>query len=190
GMGSSPTVTSIPSSLIVLDASKSMESVFDNAATSAFINLLSAEGVGGKTASISFSTDYYSVDWQGSMLEKEIALSLYFGNMTILPLGRIMELVSESENRVIINIITDCGWQNIEEVLPFLEQIVKRGHVAKIFYLHGGDYPENLKKVSRVSGIRIIPVKDPEKDLQYLVARETGGDYGPMLVFKNQPITT
>lgn len=190
GMGSSLTVTSIPSSLIVLDASKSMENVFDNAATSAFINLLSAERVGGKTASISFSTDYYSVDWQGSMLEKEIALSLYFGNMTILPLDRIMELISESENRVVINVITDCGWQNIEEALPFLEQIVKRGHVVKIFYLHGGDYPENLKKVSRISGIKIIPVRDPENDLQYLVARETSGDYSPMLVFKNQPVIT
>jgi hypothetical protein len=190
GMGSNLTVTSIPSSLIVLDASKSMESVFDNAATSAFINLLSAERVGGKTASISFSSDYYSVDWQESMLDKEIALSLYFGNMTILPLSRIMELVSESENRVVINIITDCGWQNIEEALPFLEQIVKKGHLVKIFYLHGGEYPENLKKISSVSGLRIIPVRDPEKDLQYLVARETSKDYGPLLVFKSQQIVS
>jgi hypothetical protein len=185
GRGSNLSVASISSSLIVLDASKSMEKVFDDAATSAFINLLSAQRVGGKTASIGFSTDYYSVDWWGSMLEKELALSLYFGKMTILPLTRMMELASESENRVVVNIITDCGWQNIEEALSFLEQMVKTGHTVKIFYLRGGEYMENLKRVSRVSGIRIIPVKDPEKDLQYLVARETSRDYGPLLVFKD-----
>lgn len=187
GKGSNLTIGNVPSSLTVLDASKSMENVFDDAATSAFINLLSVERIRGKTASISFSTDYYSVDWQGSMLEKEIALALYLGNMTILPINEIMRLAAESENRVLINIITDCGWQNIEEVLPQLEQIVKTGHRVKIFYLHGGKYPENIRKISRVTGIKIIPVEDPEKDLQYLVTKETSEDYGgSMLVFKGQ----
>lgn len=185
GRGSSMTISNVPSSLIVLDASRSMQDVIDNAATSAFINLLSVERIGGKTASVTFSTDYYSVDWQGSTLEKELSLALYFGGMTILPLNEIMRLVSESENRVLINIITDCGWQNIEEALPFLEQIVKRGHRVKIFHLHGGKYPENVRMVSRVSGIKIIPVKEPETDLQYLVTKETSEDYGgSVLVFK------
>jgi hypothetical protein len=187
GKGSNLTISNVPSSLIVLDASKSMENVLDNAATSAFINLLSVERIRGKTASITFSTDYYSVDWQGSTLEKEIALALYFGNMTILPMNEIMRLTAESENRVLINIITDCGWQNIEEVLPLLERIVKNGHRIKIFYLHGGKYPENIRRISRVSGIKIIPVEDPERDLQYLVTKETSEDYGgSMLVFKGQ----
>jgi hypothetical protein len=187
GKGSSLTITNVPSSLIVLDGSRSMRNVFDDAATSAFINLLSAERMGGKTASISFSTNYCSIDWQSSTLEKEMALSLYFGDMTILPLNEIMRLTAESENKVLINIITDCGWQNIEEALPFLEQAVKNGHKVKIFYLHGGKYPENMRRVSRVSGIRIIPVEDPEKDLQYLVTKETSEDYGgSMLVFKGQ----
>ncbi|MEM3388052.1 MAG: hypothetical protein QXI42_02035 [Thermoproteota archaeon] len=185
GKGSNMTISNVPSSLIVLDASRSMQDVIDNAATSAFINLLSVERIGGKTASVTFSTDYYSVDWHGSTLEKELSLALYFGGMTILPLNEIMRLVSESENRVLINIITDCGWQNIEEALPFLEQVVKRGHRVKIFHLHGGKYPENVKMVSRVGGIRIIPVKDPETDLQYLVTKETSEDYGgSVLVFK------
>jgi hypothetical protein len=185
GKGSNLTISNVPSSLVVLDASRSMQDVFDNAATSAFINLLSVERIGGKTASITFSTEFYSVDWNGSTLEKEVALSLYLGGMTILPLNEIMRLVSESENRVLINIITDCGWQNIEEALPILEQIVREGHGVKIFYLHGGKYPENVKMVSRVGGIRIIPVKDPETDLQYLVTKETSQDYGgSVLVFK------
>ncbi|MEM2930879.1 MAG: hypothetical protein QW797_08495 [Thermoproteota archaeon] len=183
GKGSNLTISNVPSSLIVLDASKSMEEVFDNAATSAFINLLSVERIRGKTASITFSTDHYSVDWQGSTLEKEIALSFYFGGMTILPLNEIMRLVSESENRVLINIITDCGWQNIEEALPFLEQIVKKGHRVKIFYLHGGKYPDKVKMVRRISGIKIIPVKDPETDLQYLVTKETSEEYGNSVLF-------
>jgi hypothetical protein len=185
GKGSNLTISNVPSSLVVLDASRSMQDVFDNAATSAFINLLSVERIGGKTASITFSTEFYSVDWNGSTLEKEVALSLYLGGMTILPLNEIMRLISESENRVLINIITDCGWQNIEEALPILEQIVREGHGVKIFYLHGGKYPENVKMVSRVGGIRIIPVKDPETDLQYLVTKETSQDYGgSVLVFK------
>jgi hypothetical protein len=185
GKGSSLTISNVPSSLVVLDASRSMQDVVDNAATSAFINLLSVEKMGGRTASITFSTDYYSVDWQGLTLEKELALSLYFGGMTILPLNEITRLVSESENKVLINIITDCGWQNIEEALPILEQIVKRGHRVKIFYLHGGRYPENVNMVSKVGGIKIIPVKDPETDLQYMVTKETSEDYGgSVLVFK------
>jgi len=183
GRGSNLTISNVPSSLIVLDASKSMEEVFDNAATSAFINLLSVERIRGKTASITFSTDHYSVDWQGSTLEKEIALSFYFGGMTILPLNEIMRLVSESENRVLINIITDCGWQNIEEALPILEQIVKKGHRVKIFYLHGGKYPDKVKMVRRMSGIKIISVKDPETDLQYLVTKETSEEYGSSALF-------
>ncbi|MGQ9689798.1 MAG: vWA domain-containing protein [Thermoproteota archaeon] len=185
GKGSNLTVSNVPSSLVVLDASKSMENEFDNAAISAFINLLSVEGIGGKTASVTFSTEYYSADWQSSTLEKEIALSLYLGNMTIIPLNEILRLVAESENRVLINIITDCGWQNIEEAIPILERIVKNGHSIKIFYIRGGDYPNNIKRVSEVRGIRVIPVRDPERDLQYLITKETSEDYGrSMLVFK------
>lgn len=185
GKGSNLTVSNVPSSLVVLDTSKSMENEFDNAAISAFINLLSVEGIGSKTASVTFSTEYYSADWQSSTLEKEIALSLYLGNMTIIPLNEILRLVAESENRVLINIITDCGWQNIEEAIPILERIVKNGHSIKIFYIRGGDYPNNIKRVSEVRGIRVIPVRDPERDLRYLITKETSEDYGRlMLVFK------
>ncbi|MGQ9478703.1 MAG: hypothetical protein ACUVQ0_01615 [Thermoproteota archaeon] len=178
GKGSSLTISNVPSSLTVLDASRSMEKVFDNAAISAFINLLSAERVGSKTASITFSTNHYSIDWQGSTFEKELALSLYFGEMTVLPLNKILKLVKESENMVLINIITDCGWQNIEEALPLLKQITDKGNKVKIFYLHGGEYPENVRKISRIKEVKAIPVRDPERDLQYLVTKEVAEGYG------------
>ncbi|MGQ9478706.1 MAG: hypothetical protein ACUVQ0_01630 [Thermoproteota archaeon] len=67
--GSSLTIINVPSSLIVLNASRSMKDVVDNAVTSAFINLLSVERVRGKTASVTFSANYYSVGWQGLTLE-------------------------------------------------------------------------------------------------------------------------
>ncbi|MDW8034555.1 MAG: hypothetical protein RMI79_06470 [Nitrososphaerota archaeon] len=183
GKGSSMIIARVPSSLIVLDASKSMQHIFDDAATSAFINLLSVERIGGDTATMTFSTEYYYVDWHDSTFEKEIALALYFGKMTIIPLNKIIEVISTSENRVLINIITDCGWQNIEEALPILSSIVKSGHTIKIFHLRGGNYPERLRKVSMISGVKIIPVNDPERDLHYLVIKETTEEYGSRVMY-------
>jgi len=189
GKGANMIITRVPSSLIVLDASKSMQYVFDDAATSAFINLHSVERIGEDTASITFSTGYYYADWQDSILEKEIALSLYFGEMTIIPLNKILEVISGVENKVLVNIITDCGWQNIQEALPTLSSIVKNGHVIKIFYLRGGEYPERLKKISMVSGVKIIPVKDPERDLHYLVIKETTEEYGSRLMSLKESVS-
>ncbi|MEM2488155.1 MAG: hypothetical protein QXR44_06140 [Thermoproteota archaeon] len=182
GKGSNMTITRVPSSLIVLDASRSMQHIFDDAATSAFINLLSVERIGGNTATITFSTEYLYSDWHDSMLEKELALALYFGEMTIIPLNKIIEVIGGNENRVFINIITDCGWQNIREALPVLSSIVKSGHTVKIFYLRGGKYPERLRKISMVSGVKIIPVRDPEKDLHYFVIKETSEEYGSRIM--------
>ncbi|MBO3769759.1 MAG: hypothetical protein QXS51_02385 [Thermoproteota archaeon] len=189
GKGSSMIIARVPSSLIVLDASKSMQYIFDDAATSAFINLLSVERIGGSTATITFSTEYYYADWHDSTLEKEIALALYFGKMTIIPLNKIIEVISGIENRVLINIITDCGWQNIEEALPILSSIVKSGHTIKIFYLRGGEYPERLKRVSMISGVKIIPVKDPERDLHYLVIKETTEEYGSRVMSLKESVS-
>ncbi|MEM3712168.1 MAG: hypothetical protein QXR97_01320 [Thermoproteota archaeon] len=189
GKGSSMIIARVPSSLIVLDASKSMQYIFDDAATSAFINLLSVERIGGSTATITFSTEYYYADWHDSTLEKEIALALYFGRMTIIPLNKIIEVISGVENRVLINIITDCGWQNIEEALPILSSIVKSGHTIKIFYLRGGEYPERLRRVSMISGVKIIPVKDPERDLHYLVIKETTEEYGSRVMSLKESVS-
>lgn len=180
--GNNLTISKVPSSIIVLDSSKSMERIFDDAATSAFINLLTSERIGSNTATINFSTNYYTTDWENPILAKELTLALNFGDMTILPLNEIMKLLEKSQNRVLINIITDCGWQNIEEVLPSLKEIVENGHKITIFYLRGGEYLENLEKINKIGKIKIIPVREPEKDLQNIVIRETVKDYGRELI--------
>jgi hypothetical protein len=111
-----------------------------------------------------------------------MALAINFNDMTILPLNEILKLVEKSQNNVLINIITDCGWQNIEEVLPSLKEIVERGHKITIFYLRGGEYIENLEKINKINRIKIIPVREPERDLQNIVIRETAKEYGKELI--------
>ncbi|MCI4438371.1 VWA domain-containing protein [archaeon] len=180
--GNNLTIGRIPSSIIVLDSSKSMEKIFDDAATSAFISLLTSERIGSNAAVINFSTNYYTREWENSLLEKEMALAINFNDMTILPLNEILKLVEKSQNNVLINIITDCGWQNIEEVLPSLKEIVERGHKITIFYLRGGEYIENLEKINKINRIKIIPVREPERDLQNIVIRETAKEYGKELI--------
>ncbi|MGB9895157.1 MAG: vWA domain-containing protein [Thermoproteota archaeon] len=180
--GNNLTIGRVPSSIIVLDSSKSMEKIFDDAATSAFINLLTSERIGSNTAVINFSTNYYTREWESSLLEKEMALAINFNDMTILPLNEILRLAEKSQNKVLISIITDCGWQNIEEVLPSLKEIVERGHKITIFHLRGGEYVENLEKINKINRIRIIPVREPERDLQNIVIRETAKEYGKELI--------
>ncbi|MGB9759120.1 MAG: vWA domain-containing protein [Thermoproteota archaeon] len=180
--GNNLTIGRVPSSIIVLDSSKSMEKIFDDAATSAFINLLTSERIGSNTAVINFSTNYYTREWESSLLEKEMALAINFNDMTILPLNEILRLAEKSQNKVLISIITDCGWQNIEEVLPSLKEIVERGHKITVFHLRGGEYVENLEKINKINRIRIIPVREPERDLQNIVIRETAKEYGKELI--------
>ncbi|MEM3454065.1 MAG: hypothetical protein QXS21_02770, partial [Thermoproteota archaeon] len=180
--GNNLMVGRVPSSIIVLDSSKSMEKIFDDAATSAFISLLTSERIGSNTATINFSTDYYTKEWGCSILEKEIALAINFNDMTILPLNEILRLAEKNQNKILISIITDCGWQNIEEVLLSLKDIVDRGHKIIIFHLRGGEYLENLEKINKINRIRIIPIREPEKDLQNIVIRETVKEYGKELI--------
>ncbi|MEM1557188.1 MAG: hypothetical protein QXT26_02300 [Thermoproteota archaeon] len=83
----------------------------------------------------------------------------------------------------------DCGKYSFTSFseLCLLRKLLEKDNALKLYYLYRRDHPENLKKVGRVSGVRIIPVI-PEKDLQYLVVRETTGGYSPLLVFKDSSI--
>jgi len=176
------TLRNVPSMLVVLDSSKSMEKIFDDAAVAAFISLLTARKVGSRASTVTFSTNYYVSDWNSLDIEKELTLALYFGEMTILPLNAIKDLIRNEENRVLVNIITDCGWQNIEEALPALEEISNMGHKVAIFHLRGGEYKENIERISKTGKVNIVFVKDPERDLQSLVVREAARDYGKALI--------
>ena len=168
----------IPSALIVLDSSKSMVSIFDDAATAAHIVYLSAKRKGGKTAVITFSSNYVVADWDAESRIKEIILSLRLGQMTILPVHEIGRLVGKLTEPCFIIIITDCGWQNIVEALPYLSHLASKGNRIVVFHLvRGWKYPKSLSLVKKTHGVKIVPVEDPENDLRGLVLEEVAKVY-------------
>ena len=160
-----------PAVLVVLDSSKSMLTSFNDAAVAAFAALLGAKRAGGKTAAINFSTNYLLALWNEPDERKELVLSLPQGGYTILPLTAINVALKELKGeKAFVVIITDCGWQNISEALPFLSQVSSRGHAVVVFHIEGWKYPRNVDLVKRL-GASLYRVKKPET-LRSLVVRE------------------
>ncbi len=163
-----------PNVLIVLDTSRSMQGVLDEAAIAAFAAYLSAKRQGGRVSVINFSTRYIAVGWRERDLKKELALAASQGELTILPLSAIKRLLSElepGENATVI-IVTDCGWQNLREAIPFLENLASRGHQIAVFHVEGWKYPRSVEAVSKVRGLTLYKVGDPTS-LKYLALETT-----------------
>jgi len=171
----------VPSSITVLDASQSMSRIHDTAAIAAFIAYLSALKAGGQTATVTFSTNYVTADWNSENEFKELTLSMSFDEFTVFPAFEIMRLVSTSQGNCFIVIITDGGWQNIDEAVPLIEQIADRGHKVFIFQLPGGEYPDKIGFMKRSPYLEIHKVDNPEADLQGLLLSETMKTYKTFL---------
>ncbi|MEM2935579.1 MAG: hypothetical protein QW231_00180, partial [Candidatus Bathyarchaeia archaeon] len=172
----------VPSALVILDASKSMGKIHDTAATAAFIPYVSASRAGGQTAIITFSTGHVTADWDDLEETKEMVLSMAFDEFTIFPAYELMNLVSAAAGNCFIIIITDGGWQNLEEAIPFLERIADRGHDVFLFHLPGWEYPERIERLRRSSGLKIYKVDNPERDLTGLVLSRTMKTYQTFLI--------
>ncbi|MCW4019863.1 MAG: VWA domain-containing protein, partial [Candidatus Bathyarchaeota archaeon] len=167
----------VPSAITVLDASLSMFNVRSEAAVAAFIAYLSARRAGGQTSTMTFSTRYVVADWQSPEEMKELALSMDFGEYTVFPSYEVLRLVSENRGPCFVVIITDGGWQNVEEVVPVLEKIADSGHKIVIFLLKGGEYPDRIEFIKRAPDLRIYKITEPETDLRGLVLSESMKTY-------------
>ncbi len=172
----------VPSAIVILDASKSMGKIHDTAATAAFIPYMSAFKAGGQTAVIAFSTGYITADWGDLEETKEMVLSMAFDEFTVFPAHELMNLASAAAGNCFITIITDGGWQNLEEAIPILERIADRGHEVFLFHLPGGKYPERIEKLRRSSELKIYKVDNPERDLSGLVLSRTMKTYQTFLI--------
>ena len=162
----------VPSAITILDSSKSMSGIRDSAAIAAFIAYLSARRAGGQTAVINFSTKFISSGWDEPDDIKELALSMNFGEFTVFPVGEVGRLISENRGNCFIVVITDGGWQNIDEAIPYLERIADMGHRIIIFKLPGGKYPSRIAMIKRSPYISVYDIDDPEVDLQNIVLTE------------------
>lgn len=171
-----------PSAITVLDVSRSMSKIHDTAAIAAFITYLSALKAGGQTSTLTFSTKYVVADWDAEREFKELALSMAFDEFTIFPAFEIMNLLSSNRGNCFIIIITDGGWQNIDEAIPLLERVADRGHKVYVFQLPGGEYPNRIQRMKRSSYLKIYKVDNPEADLQNLVLSETMKTYKTFLL--------
>ncbi len=171
----------VPSSITVLDASQSMSEIHDTAAIAAFIAYLSALKAGGQTSTLTFSTNYVVADWDSTRELKELTLSMSFDKFTVFPAFEVMRLISATQGNCFITIITDGGWQNIDEAIPLLERIADRGHKVFIFQLPGGKYPDRIELIKRSPYLKIYKVDNPETDLQDLVLSETMKTYKTFL---------
>lgn len=171
----------VPSSITVLDASRSMSKTHDVAAIAAFIAYLSALKAGGQTSTLTFSTNYVVADWSAARELKELTLSMSFDEFTVFPAFEVVRLVSASQGNCFVIIITDGGWQNIDEAIALLERVSGRGHQVFIFQLPGGEYPDRIELIRRSPHLKIFKVDDPESDLQNLVLTETMKTYKTFL---------
>jgi len=171
----------VPSAIIVLDASLSMIEARNEAAIAAFIAYLSARRSGGETAVITFSTGFASADWRSPDEVMELTLSMRFDEFTIFPLHEIRRFISEKAEPCFIIVITDGGWQNLDEAIPFLEDLSDLGHRIVIFLIKGGEYPDRIESIGRIPNLEIYNVTDPERDLNGLVLSETMKAYGRFL---------
>lgn len=171
----------VPSEITILDASLSMSKIHDEAAIAAFIAYLAAHKAGGRTSTVTFSTRYVSASWDSPSELKEMVLSMAFDEYTVFPIYEVRRLILESGGNCFITIITDCGWQNIEEALPVIEDASNLGHKVVIFLLPGGEYPDKINLLRRCSGVKIYDVKKPEEDLKNLVLLESIKTYKTFL---------
>ncbi|MCW4026628.1 MAG: hypothetical protein NWE76_03980, partial [Candidatus Bathyarchaeota archaeon] len=144
----------VPSAITILDASRSMSNARDEAAIAAFIAFLSARRAGGQTATTTFSTRFVSADWNSPEEMKELTLSMAFGEFTIFPAYEVLRLVQDNPGPCFVVIITDGGWQNIDEAVPFLEKIADSGHKIVIFLLKGGEYADRIEYMKRTPDLR------------------------------------
>jgi len=167
----------VPSAITILDSSLSMSKIHEDAAVAAFIAHLSAVKAGGRTSTINFSTGYVSADWDNPADVKELTLSMSFDQFTVFPAYEVMRLVSSETGRCFITIITDGGWQNIDEAIPLLERIAEMGHKIFIFHLPGGRYEERIKLLKRSPHMKVYFIRKPEVDLQNLVLSEAMRTY-------------
>ncbi len=171
----------VPSAVVVLDVSLSMTNVRNEAAVSAFIAYLSARKAGGQTATVAFSTGYVSADWDTSEEMKELSLAMEFGEFTVFPTPEVSKIVSANMGPCFIVIITDGGWQNVEEAVPALERIADSGHKIVIFLLKGREYPDRIELIKHTPDLRLFTLKDPEVDLQGLILSESMKTYKSFL---------
>ncbi len=171
----------VPSEITILDASLSMSKIHDDAAVAAFIAYLSARKAGGETSALTFSTKYFSADWDSPDDLKEITLSMSFNEYTVFPAYEVERLISKNPGNCFIVVITDGGWQNIDEAIPMLERATDFGHKIVIFLLPGGEYPEKINILKRNPHLRIYNVDRPEVNLQGLVLSETIKTYRTFL---------
>ncbi|MCC6050651.1 MAG: hypothetical protein LM580_08080 [Thermofilum sp.] len=162
-----------PTVLVVLDTSRSMQGVLDEAAIAAFAAYLNAKRQGGKVSVINFSTRYVAVGWREPDFKKELVLAASQGELTILPLSAIKRLLGELEpgESATVIIVTDCGWQNLREAILFLENLASRGHQIAVFHVEGWKYPRSVEAVSKARGLTLYRVGDPTM-LKYLALRE------------------
>ncbi len=171
----------VPSTITVLDASRSMCEVHNDAAVAAFIAYLNARRSGGNTAVVTFSTGFISADWKSPEELKELALSMSFDEFTVFPYLEIQRLISENQGPCFVVIITDGGWQNVEEAASYLKRLSESGHKIVIFLIKGGEYPDRIELIKRTPHLRIQKVVNPEADLHGLVLSETMRIYKPFV---------
>jgi len=179
--GQSFTSGFVPSAITVLDASRSMHKVHNEAAVAAFIAYLSARRSGGNTAVVTFSTGFVSADWKSPEEMKELTLSMSFDEFTIFPSHEIQRLISENRGPCFVVVITDGGWQNVEEAVSSLKKISDAGHKIVIFLIKGGEYPDRIELIKRTPRLRIQGVVNPEADLHGLVLSEAMKTYKPFI---------
>ncbi len=163
----------VPSEITVLDASLSMSKIHEEAAVAAFIAYISARKAGGRTSTLTFSTKYVSADWDSPEELKELVLSMAFDEYTVFPIYEIKKLISKNIGNCFVIVITDGGWQNINEAVPMLEEIAEAGHKIVIFLLPGGKYPDRIEFMKKSPHLKIYNINKPERDLQNLVLSES-----------------
>lgn len=163
-----------PSTIIILDTSSSMKEAYDTASIAGFIAYLNAVRSGGKTAIINFSSKHVSADWDEDEDRKETLLSLHLEGMTILPTPVVKALTEEAGARCFILLITDGGFQNLEEACRDLESLARNEHqIVLIQIQRGGYYPDRVEKLSKITGITVHRVYNPERDLLGVVLKHT-----------------
>ncbi len=170
-----------PSAIIVLDSSVSMQSGLYNAMTAAFIAYLNAKHARGQVAVINFSTEFLSGEWDSKDEFKELILAHNLVGYTILPVHEIERLVEKAGDRTYIIIISDCGWQNIDDALKRLEKLAYKGHIVTIFHIYGWKYRDKLRMVSQNPYINMIHIDNPERDLEGILLQESLKVYGEYL---------